>query len=328
MFVAKPELLNASDRVLTFSQLTSFASISDARDSIIEKEVETFLRKSHREQFKWLEDRLATPLTKDLASWTTFIELTERRNLFVHANGRVSQHYLQTGRTEGFSVDGLQVGDALRVDHSYFSRAYRCIFEIGVKLSQVVWRKLAPDDLQKADGEFLALQYDALISREYALAEMLGEFHRKWIRKKCSDEIRRTILINEAIALDRQERGAECRQLLASDDWSSTSAKFKIAVAALENRSADVFALMDIIGPDGEIDKAAYCNWPLFARLRKDEAFLQKFGEIFDERLESAEAFKKVDSQPTDASEVITNEGMANLVEHVEDAAHQGIARS
>jgi hypothetical protein len=121
MFVAKPELLNGSERVLTFAQLASFASIDDARDSIIEKEVETFLRKSHRDQFKWLEERLGISLTKELASWPTFIELTERRNLFVHANGRVSQHYLQTGRTEGFSVDGLAPGDALRVDRQYFT---------------------------------------------------------------------------------------------------------------------------------------------------------------------------------------------------------------
>ena len=47
----KPELLKASDRALTFSQLSDFGSIEAAREFIVEKETETLLRKSHAEQF-------------------------------------------------------------------------------------------------------------------------------------------------------------------------------------------------------------------------------------------------------------------------------------
>ena len=58
VFEIKPEILNSSDRNLTFSQLVEMGSVSDAREYIIEKEIDTVLRKSHSEQFDYLENKL------------------------------------------------------------------------------------------------------------------------------------------------------------------------------------------------------------------------------------------------------------------------------
>jgi hypothetical protein len=96
LFYARPELLMGSDRSLTFKELSEFGTLSEARDSLIEREVETVIRKSHSEQFDWMEGKFKAledkdfSLRKGLASWPTFIELTERRNLFVHCDGVVS----------------------------------------------------------------------------------------------------------------------------------------------------------------------------------------------------------------------------------------------
>jgi hypothetical protein len=90
----KPEILDDSERILKFSELLNFPDIASAREYLVEKEVETVLRKSHAEQFKWLESKLGTPFNKNLQSWPMFVELTERRNLFVHCGGVVSSQYL------------------------------------------------------------------------------------------------------------------------------------------------------------------------------------------------------------------------------------------
>ena len=69
MFIARPELLSSSERNLSFKDLMEIGSVEAARERIIEKEIETVIRKSHSEQISWLEAKLNMPLTKDLDIW-------------------------------------------------------------------------------------------------------------------------------------------------------------------------------------------------------------------------------------------------------------------
>jgi hypothetical protein len=69
-------------------------SIEEAKLQLVDKEVEVVLRASHTEQFEWFEKNLSVKLRSGLEIWPTFIELTERRNLFAHGDGVVTQQYL------------------------------------------------------------------------------------------------------------------------------------------------------------------------------------------------------------------------------------------
>lgn len=117
--------------------------MSNHNKSIIEKEVETVLRNSHVEQFDWLESKFGIPLRKGLDSWPTFVETTERRNLLVHTGGIVSSQYIKNCKEHKVAFgNDLKPGSELHVDAEYVAKAYFCIFEIGVKLAHVLWRKL------------------------------------------------------------------------------------------------------------------------------------------------------------------------------------------
>lgn len=143
IFYVRPELIGASEKNLTFSKLLEFNSIEDAKEFVIEKEVESVLRDSHEDQFKWLEKKLGLPLTKDLNVWPIFIEVTERRNLFVHCNGIISSQYINVCMLHKVKFDKeCIVGEVLGADPEYFKRSYKCFFEIGIKLAHVIWRKL------------------------------------------------------------------------------------------------------------------------------------------------------------------------------------------
>ena len=93
IFRARPELLNSSDKSFSYSQVSSFSSIDEIRDHVINKEIEGILRNSHADQMKYMQTKFGLPLTEGLSIWPAFIELTERRNLFVHADGIVSHQY-------------------------------------------------------------------------------------------------------------------------------------------------------------------------------------------------------------------------------------------
>lgn len=158
IFIAKPELLNTSDKSLTYQQLVDFGSIENALEFIVEKEVETVLRKSHSKQFEWMEQAYSVPLRKGLECWQLFIEATERRNLFVHNDGIVNNQYFKICKEHNVKLaEDLALNTKLEVPRSYFEKVHRCLLEIGVKLTHVLWRKLF-EDREIADNNLINIE--------------------------------------------------------------------------------------------------------------------------------------------------------------------------
>jgi hypothetical protein len=106
LFRLKKEIIFGSERQISFSDLIKYQSIDDAREAIINKEVDSIVRESHHEQFRILETRLGLKLTVGLTIWPQFIELCERRNLFTHTGGVVRRRFSRCqvqGATEVFA---------------------------------------------------------------------------------------------------------------------------------------------------------------------------------------------------------------------------------
>lgn len=199
LFLVKPETLSASEKNITFAQLVEFESIEDAREYVIEKEVETVLRKSHSEQFDWLETKFGLELRKGLDVWSDFIEVTERRNLFVHNRGIVSNQYLDVCRKHGVGFENEpQVGEELTVPPEYFNSAFEYIFEIGVKLAHVLWRKVQPEDRAAADNDLIEIGLDLLTEERFDLARKVLDFSTKTLKKFSDEQTRLIFVINRA----------------------------------------------------------------------------------------------------------------------------------
>ncbi len=282
VFYMKPEMLNTSQKGLTFEDLVSFSSIQAARDSVIEREIDSVIRESHSVHFDWMEQRFGIPLRKDLPIWTTFIELTERRNLFVHCDGIVSRQYIEICKKHGVTFEKEpNVGEQLDVDSDYFDKAFSCIFEIGVKLGHVLWRKIRAVDLEEADGHLNEIAFDLLNEERYDLAKTILIFATDTLKKHASDVNRRIFVINLVIALRNLKENAECQRILAKDDWSACREDFALAVAILEDRYDDAANIMKQIGSKGIITSEKYATWPLFRQFRQSVEFLRAYKNIF-----------------------------------------------
>lgn len=296
LFLLKPDTLNASGHSITFGQLTSFASIEEAREYVIEKEVETVLRKSHSEQFDWLENKFGLQLRINLPAWQPFIELTERRNLFVHADGIVTRQYIEACERHSCKLDAeIRIGKQLSVDRQYFENAHECVFEIGIKLAQVLWRKVSPENLEKADSALVSIIYDLLSEGRYRLARVLSDF-AVGLPRHSSEEHRLTMVINRAQAYKWSGDENKVAEIVGEEDWTASSVKFRLAQAVLLNRFDDAIRIMKEMGKAGEVSKLEYRDWPLFKEVRKMESFQDAFQEIFGEQVNTltvpAEAVK------------------------------------
>lgn len=283
LFYLQPGLLNATELNLSFAQLLEFRSLDSARDYLVEKEVEKILRMSHSDQFAWLENKFKTPLRKELLAWPIFVEVTERRNLFVHCNGVVSGQYLSVCKEHGvkWKDEAPKIGEQLGASREYFDEAYRCLFEIAVKLSQVLWRKLSKDNLEPADKNLTDITYDLIVAEQYPLALNLLEFATTVLKNHSTDICRRTLIINRAQTYKWVGQPDKCRELIKAEDWSACDSRFQLAVAVLQDDFKTAAKIMKSIGPNGEMDESSYKDWPLFKEFRKSSLFLETYKSIY-----------------------------------------------
>lgn len=308
IFLTKPELLNSSDRNLTFSQLMEFGSVEDAKEFILEKEIESVLRKSHTEHFVWMESKFGMPLRKGLDSWATFVEVTERRNLFVHTGGVVSSQYLKVCQEHNVCLNHISLGDELTVSPEYFEKAYNVIFEIGFKLTHVLWRKFVPDEIEDADNNIIAIGYDTLHEENYTLTKMIFDFATETLKKHSRDEGRRVMVVNRALAYKWSGDDERAKRFVTQEDWSATRARFRLAEAILLDNFDDAYEIMKEIGKNhNEVAKEDYRDWPLFKAIKKEQMFLELFQEIF------GEPYNKIEqTHPEVSSQLSSGDGLSN----------------
>lgn len=282
IYMLQPEVLNGSERNLTFSQLVEMDTIANAREYIIEKEIDTVLRKSHSEQFDYLEKLLGLKLREKLPIWKTFIEITERRNLLVHCDGEVSSQYLKNCTEHNCNIENVKIGDRLGVQPPYFTEAYKCLYEISVKLTHTLWRKMAISDLKQADKELNDICYNLINSSAFDLADILLEFGCEQ-KNHFNDSLKNVFIINGALSKYLQDKKEEAKKILEKKDWSASSDAFVLAYKVLNDEFESVYELMKKIGNKGEVDSSDYKEWPLFTKIRNEKKFKDTYKDIFNE---------------------------------------------
>lgn len=283
LFIIRPETLNVTEKNISLSQLQTFKTIEDAKDFIIGKETENVMRKSHSDQIEWLEKQYNIELRKHLP-WQRFIEITERRNLFVHNDGLVSNQYLDTCKKNGIAFDkDIKIGKALDVSLDYFKQAYECVLEVGIKLAHLLWRKIYPQGLKDADSNLTDICYDLLVEEKYNLACTILDFATETLKRHANDRSKRVFIVNRAQAYKWAGNSEKAKTIINSIDWSASSDDFNLAKAVILEEYEEANSLVKKIGTNGDISMSNYREWPLFKEYRRTEAFLKTFEEVFNE---------------------------------------------
>ena len=201
------------------------------------------------------------------------------------------------------------MGTKIGLGSTYFYGACELVLEIGVKLGHTLWRKALPDELAEADRHLMYLLYSALETGNWARAEMLGEFALNQ-RSKANERNEKSIIINYAQALKRNDKAEKAAELIESIDWSATRDEFKLSALVLRERWDEAAVLMREVGSDDQLlSEEAYHLWPLFLEFRETEqfalAYQDLFGHSYSEKLEQDILTAEVSLQ----SEADTDEG-------------------
>jgi hypothetical protein len=200
----------------------------------------------------------------------------------------VSSQYLAICREFDIDCTGLSLATELTVSQTYFAEASECVFEIGVKLGHVLWRKLAPEQREEADGNLNRICLDLISDRRYRLAIKLLDFATNTLKNWSDEATHRIFILNRAQAYKWSNDDATCQKILAAEDWSAVEDKFAMGVAVLKNDFVEAISCMKRIGDGAQIPKEAYKDWPIFREFRKNDEFKQCYEEIFGEQFAGA----------------------------------------
>lgn len=289
IFLLKPEGIMNSEKTITFKEVCSFSSIEEFKESAIRKEVETVLRSSHEDQFVYMENKFKVSLKSGLDIWPNFLEITERRNLFVHADGIVSKQYLDVCKNNGIATENMIEGETnLEVSRDYFIKSYDCLFEIGLKLGQVLWRKIFSEEIEEADDAFTQATFNLIYLGEYELAcKLLDSACNMWKNKFSNELYESFTIVNCAQSHKWALRPGKCKEIMDKYDCSAKGDDFRLAKAVLNEDWDESVKIMRRIGSSGsKIKENSYRDWPLFKELIQQDIFLTTYKDIFNQEFE------------------------------------------
>lgn len=280
LYRVKPELLNSCNKDISYTDILQFNSIDEIKERFIEKEVECVLRDSHFAQLEWLSKKFGIKLTEGFAHLKDFIEITERRNLFVHADGKVNRQYMSICQKHGIPIGNMKIGDEMPVTVKYVWYCYDILFETGIKLGQVLWRKIKIG-LDVCDEQLQDVTYDLIKGKQYTLASVLLDFATAKNIKHIDKEMELVFFVNKALSYYLQGKQDETTHIVMSIDWSAYDNKYKLAKEVLLENNEAAAIIMKKIGKD-ETFISHYRTWPLFQKFRETEIFKKTYQEIYD----------------------------------------------
>ncbi|MEM6380654.1 MAG: hypothetical protein AAF705_20895, partial [Bacteroidota bacterium] len=210
---------------------------------------------------------------------------------FVHNDGKVSTQYLNVCKDHKVDLPkGLKAGDNLPVSKEYFEKAFDCLFEISLKLNQVLRRNLQPEQLKQADDSFMNITFELIQNKQYELAKIMFEFEDKYIKKYSNQDTELRILLNRAQTYKWLGDSDKCIEIIRSRDWSACGEILKMGSYVLLEEFKLASESMKLIGDNEKvIHKSSYTAWPIFKDFIHRDEFKATFKEIYKTDVEVKE---------------------------------------
>lgn len=273
--------LKNPDKKISYKELLEISSLDSLKDDIIAKEVDSLMRDSHSIQVTFLDGKLKLGIEKEFPRWKDFLEITERRNLFVHTGGTVAPQYIENCAKWGIAIDKrIKEGVPLSASDAYIKKTIDCFYELSVRVAQASVRRMFPECLTEVDIALNDPSVDLLTEERWDLADRIFTFALSIPEDMASGgEMKYYFLINRCIA--RKFSGKEFKEDLHSIDWRPFHPKYHFAVAVLEDRFEDAEMLMRTQAVKDEVTEEHFMEWPLLREFRKTDAFQSAYKDIF-----------------------------------------------
>lgn len=285
-FKVYPDWLKNNEKKLTYKEVLEIESLNDFKEELILKEVNSLMRDSHYSQIDFLDKKLSLGIQESFPQWTDFLEITERRNIFTHNGGKVNEIYIDNCKKYKVPLDkNVSLNVLLSARDEYINNAIEVFYELSIRLSQAVWRRMFPESLEEADDRLNSIGYSLLINQRWQLAEKVFLFALNIPEKlRSKSEMHYYHILNLCIAL--KEQGKDFSTILKRIDWSPFHPKFHFAISALNGEHGKTLELMKLDAVNESVAEDGFRTWPILKHFRETLEFKEAYKEIYSKDFE------------------------------------------
>lgn len=278
--------LKSSKRNFSWLEILEENSRETVVYNMLEERIENIMRKkSHPQQVRFIDQKLGLGVEEEFSGWDEFIEISQRRHLFVHTGGTVTAQYIKNYQEFGVDMGNVSEGDELHVSDEYFENAFYRFFDLGLRLGQKVYRELfdSQEELKFADYILNNLGYRLLKAEDWELAEFVFDYATQIPDDLISKESEYKYMFIVNLCIARKHNGKEIEDILGNYSWAPLHPKFKLARLTLLEEYDKAADLMVSSVAKEEIPKEYFEEWPLFYDFRKTDQFKEAYKEVFNE---------------------------------------------
>ena len=282
-------MLCGCDKSISYQDVIDSNSIEELKKRIIDKEIDILMRGDHKTQLNWLFSKVKGPFPIDDDLISRFIEIVERRNLFVHADGVVSKQYINICKENKCKLDeSIKIGTQLDSSVSYFYNSVDILLELSSKLT-IYLAKSMYKNCDDVDGLFADHIYNCLENYNYKVVPKIAAYLKNW---NLCNGIQMVVDVNTVLSYYLRDDEKTVKTLLSEIDWSNCSMNFLLARAVLEKNWKQSAIIMKKIGKKSkEVTQQDYITWPLFDKFRGTSEFASAYKSLFGETFSSESVF-------------------------------------
>ena len=285
-FYAFPDRFGKQERNIQLSDLKELKSIDELKYKIIDDELDKIFRNSHKEQLNYINKTFGIDFMKAApALYSSFIEITERRNLYIHCNGQVSTQYIRVCKQENAKPASTQVKEKLPISLEYFIESNGVLLSFAIIIAFSMWLKLSKQDETDACNSIISISNQLLKqNRPQIVIDILNyivtksrklQIQRKFVNRFYMYLLRAYCKIDDKEAFEKT---------LKETDFSDVNQSIQLALVVLQGKYEEAFDLLkDINGNEKVLQKSKLAISEIFSDLILQDKFDKVYQEIYGE---------------------------------------------
>jgi len=261
----------SKEKTFKYEDILRLETLDAITQQAIADEVDALLRSGYQDLPNAFAKRTGIDTGEVKAHSTRMIELFERRNIFVHNNGRIDNRYMKKVPNTYLKQINARENLLLAVPSSYVNEGIEAILIVGTIISQRIWRKYYKD-CKLADYALTELIFEKLVEGRYGLVINLADFALNVAFSNKSS--RYAVLINSAVAYDKLgDTIKKERTLHRIGNIHDLPIGQQVAYYCVSLENDRAVALLQKAIATGDIDEVDLADWPAFEYLADDPAF-------------------------------------------------------
>lgn len=260
------------NKSLTLSEINSLGTMENAFHHLIDSEVESIMRKKYEDWIEYFKKNMNIKTEVLDQNNNLIVEITQRRNLFVHNEGIVNSIYLK--KVDPSLSTDYKLGSKIKITDEYLYKSIDLIEHVGIILAFEAWMSI--DKKSEERVNFVHdIGYQYLEDGRWELAKDIYNFIH---RDKASTSKDKSISnINIWLCVKRLGKFDSIREEVVKADYSDKESQIKLSYYALLGTKEKVFRLLDEVlkNISQEEEKILkILSWPVLDEYKEEDEYI------------------------------------------------------